>query len=628
LAVAVPGAPRGVVELMARLAEKYPGKRGDQKTALAAIDTLLAAPTGGVTTAENARAVHQGPRLLVESGRLMGTVVPLNEGELIIGRMPGCGLVLDDARASRRHAVVAKRGTSLEVRDLGSRNGVLVNGHAVQAAPLTDGDRITVGDTLIRVDGVLSSQEAVPTHGRGGPPLATAPQVPAAADAGLGVVVQRAAAGPRQRSQVPGIGHKEVEHSREEQAGFDRLADGPGAGTSLSQHVQILYRLGKAVAAAREIEDLGGRVVDLVKEAIPFDRGFVLLEGAGEPRVELRIIASRDSAGGSQSRPSVTVLKRVVEEGVSLVTADASTDQRLELSASVVNMRIRGVMCAPMWAGDKMTGALYLERGTQRPFVAEELITLEAIADFAGTAFQQHMHAARARAASRMVEDLARFVAPEVRAELEGKSDRDVAALLGHREMNAAILFCDIQGFTPLCERLSPTDVANLLTVYFNALTDAVMEQGGSLNKFVGDACMGLFGVPLALDNNSLRAVMSGFGILRRIHELQQHLPADRKFKVRVGINTGVVVAGAFGSERRMEYTVLGDTVNVAARLESASVPMGILIGETTFNDVRGQVTCTPRGPLSVKGKTRAVNAYEIAVPGITSPPPRSGATG
>ena len=317
-------------------------------------------------------------------------------------------------------------------------------------------------------------------------------------------------------------------------------------------------------------------------------------------------------------RPSATVLKKVRDEGVSLQTADATTDQRLDMAASVMNLRIRGVLCAPMWAGDQMIGAIYVDRGTQRPFVAEELITLEAVADFAGTAFQQHLQTARARAANRMVEDLARFVAPEVKAELDRKSERDIAALLSHREMSAAVLFCDIQGFTPLCERLKPGEVATLLTQYFNALTDAVMAERGSLNKFIGDACMGLFGVPLPLDNNSLRAVQAGAGIIRRMAELQATLPEDRRFKVRVGINTGVVVAGAFGSERRMEYTVLGDVVNTAARLEAAATPMGIMVGEQTYQDVKDVVACTSRGSIAVKGKAQPIPAYEIHVPGIT----------
>ena len=626
LSTAVPGAPKGVVDLMARLAEKDPANRGDQQSTLAAMDALVAS----LSAPDTAKSTS-GPRLTVESGRMVGTVVGIAEGELIIGRMPGCGLVLDDARASRRHAVIARRGTFLEVRDLGSRNGVLLNGHPIQTAPLAENDRVTVGDTVMRVDGLAAAPglpEPMATDGRGVrmPSPASMQQAAAA----MGVVVQRAFMGPGPSSApdlpvAQPLGQKEVAHSRQEQAGFDRLLQNQIAGSapSLNRQLQILYRLGKSVAGAKDMDDLGRRVIELVAEALPFDRGFVLIEQGNlvDPARPMKILSSRDAQGQPvQGRPSATVLRKVRDEGVSLQTADATTDQRLDMSESVMNLRIRSVMCAPMWAGDQLVGAIYVDRGTQRPYVAEELITLEAIADFAATAFQQHQQAARARSASRMVEDLARFVAPEVRSELEGKSERDVAALLSHREMNAAVLFCDIQGFTPLCERLSPSETAQLLTVYFNYLTDAVMLEKGSLNKFIGDACMGLFGVPIALDNNSARAVASGIGIIRRMHELQGILPPDRRFNVRVGINTGIVVAGAFGSERRMEYTVLGDVVNTAARLESNAAPMGILIGEQTYQEVKDRIPCTPRGGITVKGKAHPVMAYEISVPGITQP--------
>jgi|GEM_PF-1102419 class 3 adenylate cyclase len=633
LAALLPSAPRGVVDLMARLAEKDPANRGDQQSTLMAIDALLALP---VTDAP--RMAVAGPRMVVENGRMTGTLVAVPEGELIIGRMPGCGLVLDDARASRRHAVVARRGAFLEVRDLGSRNGVLLNGHPIQTAPLAEGDRVTVGDTVMRVEGLSGTYtDPIVTSGKGYSPqelgLASPPQsnpsMPLPAQVvpqpSAPVVMSQMQMGPSgvAGAAVGAVGQKEVLHSRHEQAGFDRLADGRmAAATPLSRHLQILYRLGKSVAGALDMPDLGRRVMDLVWEAVPFDRGFVLLEGAAvgaDGRREWQPISSRDAHGNAVTgRPSATVLKKVRDEGVSLQTADATTDQRLDMAASVMNLRIRGVLCAPMWAGDQMIGAIYVDRGTQRPFVAEELITLEAVADFAGTAFQQHLQTARARAANRMVEDLARFVAPEVKAELDRKSERDIAALLSHREMSAAVLFCDIQGFTPLCERLKPGEVATLLTQYFNALTDAVMAERGSLNKFIGDACMGLFGVPLPLDNNSLRAVQAGAGIIRRMAELQATLPEDRRFKVRVGINTGVVVAGAFGSERRMEYTVLGDVVNTAARLEAAATPMGIMVGEQTYQDVKDVVACTSRGSIAVKGKAQPIPAYEIHVPGIT----------
>ncbi|WP_439814398.1 adenylate/guanylate cyclase domain-containing protein [Zavarzinia sp. CC-PAN008] len=180
----------------------------------------------------------------------------------------------------------------------------------------------------------------------------------------------------------------------------------------------------------------------------------------------------------------------------------------------------------------------------------------------------------------------------------------------------ATILFCDIEGFTALAERLPPDRLVAVLNAYFEAIAGALMAAGGVINQFQGDAVLATFNVPVADPDHAAHAVRAATTIARLV---QAQDFAGERLKVRIGINTGEVVAGAFGARSRLNYTVHGDAVNVAARLEQMNKTLGtrILLTEQTWTLLdpghEALADCARVGTLSVRGKSAPVSLYALA---------------
>jgi class 3 adenylate cyclase/tetratricopeptide (TPR) repeat protein len=187
------------------------------------------------------------------------------------------------------------------------------------------------------------------------------------------------------------------------------------------------------------------------------------------------------------------------------------------------------------------------------------------------------------------------------------------SALEGERKQ-VTVLFADVTGFTSLSERLDPEDVHGFMNGAFELMMTEVHRYEGTVNQFLGDGIMALFGAPIAHEDHAQRAVHAALGISRQMERYRDELHRERGivFQVRQGVNTGLVVVGSIGSDLRMDYTAVGDTTNVANRLQQAADPGRVLISETTHRLVEGYFHARPLGGLSMKGKTEAVAAWEV----------------
>lgn len=204
-----------------------------------------------------------------------------------------------------------------------------------------------------------------------------------------------------------------------------------------------------------------------------------------------------------------------------------------------------------------------------------------------------------------------RYVAREVVEEI--LKDPEHLALSGERR-EATVLFCDLRGFTPLSERLSPEQVVGLLNEFYTLAIETTFEHDGTLDKFMGDAVMAVFGAPIPHPDHALRAVRTALAMRQRLEAFN----ADRARRgletigAGIGVSVGEVVAGTVGTEDRMEYTVIGDSVNLAARLEANAKAGQILISHRTWERVRDHVETRPLGPIKVKGKEEEVEVHEL----------------
>lgn len=204
-----------------------------------------------------------------------------------------------------------------------------------------------------------------------------------------------------------------------------------------------------------------------------------------------------------------------------------------------------------------------------------------------------------------------RYVAREVVDEI--LKDPEQIALTGERR-EVSVLFCDIRGFTPLSERLSPENVVALLNEFYTLMIDTVFKHEGTLDKFLGDAVMAVFGAPISHHDHSIKAIQTALAMQSGIQQLSaQRVQAGKDpIAVGIGVSAGEAVAGSMGTENRMEYTVIGDRVNLAARLEANAAPGQILISQWTYEKVEKLVNARSLGYFKVKGKEEEVEVYEV----------------
>jgi adenylate cyclase len=209
---------------------------------------------------------------------------------------------------------------------------------------------------------------------------------------------------------------------------------------------------------------------------------------------------------------------------------------------------------------------------------------------------------------------LDRYLAPEVAALLV---DHPEAARLGSGERReVTVLFADIRGFTPMSERMAPEEVSALLCRYYTEMVGVVMGHKGMVNNFVGDALVAVYNAPMDQPDHARRAMLTGLEMLRVWEKVQEEwrTAGQPTFRIGIGINTGKVFAGNIGMEQRLQYTVVGDTVNAAARLESLNKELGtsLLVGQATYERVADLVEVRPLPPVLVKGKSEPLQVYEV----------------
>jgi len=375
------------------------------------------------------------------------------------------------------------------------------------------------------------------------------------------------------------------------------------------------------VLAASSFDDLKDLALSLVFECLQAERGALLLRDAESGELVTSLLHRRDRkpVDPDELRVPRSIVREVASGQVGLLTSDALHDPRFESRASVRDEQIRSALCAPLWVDGHVLGALYLDsRIRTYAFTREDLDLLNAIANLIAIRMkQQELQDELGR--ERVVRsNLSRYHSPGVvEAIMEGVVASPQTRL---QEREVSILFADIEGFTQLAESVSPGEVADLLGRYYTACTRAIFDQEGTVNEYVGDSVLAIFGAPLRHDDHADRAVKAALHLLRDARGL---LPAAGRRPaggVRVGINSGAVVVGSVGPPDRLKYAVVGDPVNVAARLEGLAAPGTILVGEETRRRLGEAFACTDLGPQRLRGRETPVRAYRIEPGGAGEP--------
>ena len=349
---------------------------------------------------------------------------------------------------------------------------------------------------------------------------------------------------------------------------------------------------------------------------IDADYGYLILTGGEEDKELIPVVVKcKDDQIGDKKelKASRTIINQVIRDKVALLTSNAMTDSRLEHGKSLILQKIRSAMCVPLWKTDKIVGVIQLDSvRIDNQFNQDDLQLLTAISSQMAMIIEQASLNEQIREEERLRSRLERFHSPQV-IEMIIKGDQEAKDnIMDPKDLTGPILFTDSIGFTRLADQMPPREINMILNQYFSRMTDIIFKYDGTLDKYIGDGLMAVFGAPMEKEGDAERAILTAQEMRRALAEMRNQVGEERKINIRIGINTGRVVAGNIGSHKRMEYTVIGDPVNIASRLESIAQPNQILIGEETYRHVEGKFNIKKFGPRKVKGKSEDIMVYEV----------------
>jgi adenylate cyclase len=522
--------------------------------------------------------------LFVVNGICGGTVFFLPDVPTVLGRSSECQVQIADPWISSMHAMFERRGPQLWLVDLESRNGTWVNEHKVREAPLAPGYRLRFGKTEVELREGLTPRPLAPLLSQHG-------------------TVVRYLADLQAESRAV----RDPEPRRDTDPSSRRIT---GHAPASRRQVAIVNDIGRALVDAPDLDAGLSRILHIVATAVRAERSTLLLTDESG-----NMVPRATEPPGSPPRVSETVIAAAARGRAGLLTVDAQKDLRFAGSRSVIAQGIRSCLCVPVWADNRILGMLVLDRGFVDPFTADDLELTTVVGYQAALAVERARYLARASQGDEHRRELLRQLSPDQVADVIAEEQGEHDPLEPRVRDDVSVLFADVQGFAGLVERLPPPDLAALLGDFFRAMEEAVFAEQGTLDRFVGDRVVAFFGAPLPLLDGAVRAVRCAWRMLARVEEMNLALPADRRFAIRVGVNTGRVVAGSFGSPDRREITVLGDPVDVAARLESMAAPGTIYVGRTTAEQAASAFAFQELGRRVLRGRSAPVDVLQVLGP-------------
>ncbi|HLL02003.1 MAG TPA: adenylate/guanylate cyclase domain-containing protein [Myxococcaceae bacterium] len=520
--------------------------------------------------------------LIVNPGLLDEKEHPLPEGPSTIGRTEENSIRVLHMSLSRKHARLERHGDSVVLVDLGSKNGTLVNGVRVDRFALREGDSFQCGDVHFKL---VSSPEAVePTHIQ----LLTTRFSPSSMEELL------------EPDRLPGSGSAL------------KLRQAQEADQRSSEKLRVLLKVSQMLSSPGPIDGLLERVAQLVFQILEVDRAAVLLadQHTGEllPRVA-RLATGEVPQGSFYSQHVVGYVRK---HSVAALFADAREDPRLDGADSVMLQSIRSAMCVPLKPQDKVLGVLYVDNQARASsFTEEDLEFLTAFANQAAIALENSLLSQRLAEEAVLKNAYLRFFPPTVLKKLQSEK----GAHLDIVETEVTILFSDISGFTSLSSTLHPRQVVDLLNEYFPTMAEIVFRHEGTLEKYIGDALMAVWGAPFSQPEDADRAVRAAVEMQRALAELNTRWRGQGRpeLQIHVGLNTGRVAAGNIGSEQYLQYATIGDATNVASRICDATPPGEIRMSEATFQRcLERPWPITKLGPVQVKGKQEPLPLFRL----------------
>jgi len=495
----------------------------------------------------------------------------LAKDTVIIGKLPENDIELKDNTASRQHCRLQRSGKGYKLSDMNSTNGCYVNGRRVQSKALDVGDKITIGRTVLTFLAVDKKESYRDTN-----------------DQKISLMVPLEDLLPVEKK--------------------------PKRISGELNFLASLTALGKNLIASQNIDESFQKLGDLIFQFVHPEKILIFYYDEKQNDVRLKYTYSVQGQPEDIVNISKTIALKAIHEKVAILSSNTRSDSRFDSSNSVIMYGITSAMSVPIWTKESIYGLIYVDTSNlSQVFGEKDLEIMSVIANFAGFAIEGANSLEKLNHERRLRSRLERYHSPAVVSRLMEFQDNSTGELMPYRESEATVLFMDIVKFTSRAEKMSPIAVGMFLNNFFSEMTEIIFRHNGTLDKFIGDAIMAVFGVPLECSDHAERAIVAALEMMEKLGELNLQTEAEKQICVRIGIHSGKLISGDFGSPKRLEFTVLGNTVNIASRLESAVAGCDeIIVSEQTQQATRERFAFDLLGEKKLAGLTKPVKVYRV----------------
>jgi len=504
--------------------------------------------------------------------------------EVTIGRDLKNDLVLADPRASRRHAIVRQTTSGVTFEDLKTNNGTFVNGERITEIELADGDTIKIGNSLL----IFKAEEAAP-------PLPSTDE--------LRQVLEKPPDEVLDTSFTTNLtASKEVSPLvfRQELEKKERIFG-------------LFYELSRKLGSVSSLEAIYDQVCEVLFQVTSASRCLIFRKS--EPG-GFQEVAVRMRKAGEVSGPlpmSQAVFERVARERVSVLLEPVQRANPEMPAQGTPSRPIQSVMASPIVGRRKLLlGIIYVDcHNPLEPFTSTDLDMLNAVAVQTGLAIDTLAIYERLQREAQQRANFERFLPQQIVDDIL----RSPGTLkLGGVRQKVTAFFADIRNFTTLSETCPPEDIVNLLNRYFTLASGIIFHHGGTLDKYIGDGVLALFGAPIVGERDAVKAVRAAVDLQRALIEFNQEMAAIAlpQISIGIGINCGSAIVGYIGTEQRLDYTAVGDTINIAARLESIAQPGQIVISESIMQSLDDTFVLKRLETAKLKGKNEKLQIAEV----------------
>jgi adenylate cyclase len=565
-----------------------------------------------------------------------------------LGRHPSNTIQLLDKIVSKEHCILERRGPNFVLRDLGSLNGTYVNGERVNGErELKHGDDIALGGTRARYDDgsgrpmpavqVHPQQFTQPVQQHGWQPQPPSNAQPAVSNygapsgvvtppfipVGTGAQATSVLPYPPTSPAVPVATGPRVDVNDKARAigtqiaaiqkGFLPHAEISGNPQQLAadyERLRLSHELSREIALERDLPKLLTKILLTIFKFVRADRGVIFLMNS---QGELVPSASQRRDGtDSPIQVSSTIMTHVIKERATVLTHDAAMDFAASKGKSMILNRIGSAIVAPLLHNNEILGVLWLDSETLAQFQPKDMEIVTAIAAQAAMFIEITILGKKIEQEIVNRERFSRLLSPNVaKRVLSGALEVKKG---GQLVEECTVFNSDIRGFTRMSEGAHPAAVVDMMNEYFEQMVEVVFKYEGTLDKFMGDGIMALWGAPVTHPDDALRAVscaLEQMDVLARFNRKrveQDEVP----LAIGIGIHTGPLVAGYIGSSKALSYTVIGDVANTSARICGIAAPGQLLVSEATLAKLQGKIEVEELPPANLKGKEKPFRIFDV----------------